>query len=241
MSGTKKPHKKYLEEKFDHIVRFYDLVNSLLSFNQDRAWRKRVVQLLNNIEGPILDLCCGPFTLSVEIINTCSKRVFALDLSFNMLKFGLKRSSLFYPFLFPIRADAERLPFKEAQFSAITLAFGLRNLSNLSLAISEFHRVLKEEGLLLILEFSMPVNPIIKAFYIPYLRYLVPLVGGLITKDREAYQYLANSIQRFPPPQIISQEIQKVGFQKLSMHSLTFGVVTLYVFKKIKTIPETLK
>lgn len=234
MIPERESHKKFLEKKFGRIVRYYDLVNSILSLFQDRFWRKKLSGFLKDTEGPLLDLCCGPFTLSLEILRRRPREIHALDLSFEMLSFGMVRSQNHRPYLFPIRGDAERLPFKDTQFSALTIAFGLRNLPHVDLAIDEFFRVLRENGLLLILEFSLPKNPIIRALYLPYLKYIVPFLGGVLTGDREAYQYLSQSIQKFSAPEVIEQKLIKRGFSKIAILPMTFGVVTLYVFKKGK-------
>ncbi|MFN3567853.1 MAG: ubiquinone/menaquinone biosynthesis methyltransferase [Caldimicrobium sp.] len=225
-------HKNFVKEKFDRLVRRYDLVNSLASFYQDYFWRKRVSELLKEVEGPILDLCCGPYTLSLQLLKKKKRTLFALDLSMEMLSYGKRKLGPFYEYLFPVRADAERLPFKDSSFQALTIAFGLRNLPRRDVAIEEFHRVLKNGGLLLILEFSLPKNSFIKALYIPYLKYYLPLLGSLLTGDKEAYLYLAKSIQEFPPPEEIHRLLIEKGFWEIKRESLTFGVVTLYLYRK---------
>jgi len=225
-------HKAFVKEKFDHIVKRYDLVNALSSFYQDHLWRKRVAALFRDLEGPFLDLCCGPFTLSFEILKVKKERLFALDLSLEMLLYGRTKVSPLQSLIFPIRGDSEVLPFKDGVFGGISIAFGLRNLPHRERAIQEFYRVLKKGGRLVILEFSMPKNPLIKALYLPYLKYFLPFLGGLLTQDREAYQYLAESIQRFPSREVIHQLLVSAGFKKISLTPLTFGVVTLYVYEK---------
>ena len=225
-------HKEFVKRKFDRIVRRYDLVNALASLFQDKFWRKRVALFFRNLNGPFLDLCSGPFTLSLEILKKNSQKLFALDLSMEMLLYGKTKKSSFLNYLYPLRGDAERLPFKENTFSGISIAFGLRNLPDRERALSEFFRVLKPGGLLVILEFSLPKNFLVKALYLLYLKYWIPFIGGLLTGDKEAYQYLADSIQKFPPPKEVDELLTKVGFKKLSLIPLTLGVVTLYVYQK---------
>lgn len=232
MKNNIESHKSFVKEKFDRLVRRYDLVNSLASFYQDYFWRKRVSDLLKEVEGPILDLCCGPYTLSLELLKKKKRTLFALDLSMEMLSYGKRKLGPFYDYIFPLRGDAERLPFKDNSFQALTIAFGLRNLPRMELALEEFHRVLKKNGLLLILEFSIPKNPFIKALYLPYLKYCIPLLGGILTGDKEAYLYLAKSIQTFPPQEKIHRLLTERGFSEVKRENLTFGVVTLYLYQK---------
>lgn len=149
-----------------------------------------------------------------------------------MLLYGKRKINPLQRFIFPIREDSERLPFKEQSVQAISIAFGFRNLPNREEALREFYRVLKQGGLLAILEFSMPSNRVIKPLYLIYLKYLVPLIGGTLTGDKEAYQYLAESIQKFPTPKEVEAMAQRVGFLPLERKFFTFGVVCLYLFRK---------
>lgn len=230
--ASEKEHKNFVRKKFDHIVRRYDLVNAIASFYQDHFWRKRVARFFKDLEGPFLDLCCGPFTLSFEILKVKKEKLYALDLSMEMLLYGKTKNLPLQAFIYPIRGDSEVLPFKDGIFGGISIAFGLRNLPNREKAIKEFYRVLKNGGRLIILEFSMPKNFLIKSLYLLYLKYYIPFIGGLLTHDKEAYQYLADSIQKFPPREVIHQLLTEAGFKKLLLKPLTFGIVTLYVYTK---------
>lgn len=232
MKSERERHKKFLKEKFDRIVRRYDLVNTLASFFQDRLWRKKVAQVFKDLEGPFLDLCSGPFTLSLEILKKNPEKLYALDLSMEMLLYGKSKTSPLLKNVYPIRGDAENLPFKENLFGGISIAFGLRNLPDRERALGEFYRVLRKGGILVILEFSMPKNPFIRVPYLIYLKYYLPFLGGLFTGDKEAYEYLARSIQSFPPPEEIHHLLREKGFKKIALESLTLGVVTLYVYEK---------
>ncbi|MGB9761257.1 MAG: ubiquinone/menaquinone biosynthesis methyltransferase [Caldimicrobium thiodismutans] len=232
MKLQKEEHKSFVQRKFDRIVKRYDLVNALASFFQDRLWRKKVASFFKNLDGPFLDLCSGPYTLSFEILKNKREKLFALDLSLEMLLYGRTKKSPLLEFIYPLRGDAERLPFKDNVFSGLSIAFGLRNLPDREMAVSEFYRVLKKGGLLVILEFSMPKNFLIKGLYLIYLKYYIPFLGGLLTGDKEAYKYLSQSIQKFPPPEEIHQLLFQRGFKKLEIRSLTLGVVTLYIYQK---------
>jgi len=222
--------KKFIKEKFEKIVKRYDLVNLIGSFGQDKLWRKRVAESLKSSEPPILDLCCGPYTLTLEIYQKNRQPIFALDFSFSMLYYGKKRIS--NSLIYPICADAEVLPFKDNSFGGISIAFGLRNLPNMEKALKEFYRVLKPKGKLVILEFSWPGNKIFQRLYKLYLDHYMPLLGGILTKDRSAYLYLADSIKKFPHPEIIKKHLLETGFTKAEYKFLTMGIVALYTAYK---------
>jgi ubiquinone/menaquinone biosynthesis methyltransferases len=226
-------HKDFMKDKFGKITRYYDLANSICSFWQDKGWRKEVSQALDEVDPPILDLCCGPYTLTLEILKRKKRIAFALDLSREMLKFGLTKRTPDLSFVYPVCGDAEELPFKDETFGAVTIAFGFRNLVNRDKALQEMHRVLKKNGLLAILEFSKPKVPILRNVYFFYLKNIIPLIGGLLTGDYQAYRYLATSIENFPEVEIVREMLRNTGFSEDFTKSLTFGVVTLYLWRKI--------
>ncbi len=226
-------HKDFMKDKFGKITRYYDLANSICSFWQDKGWRKEVSQALDEVDSPILDLCCGPYTLTLEILKRKKRIAFALDLSREMLKFGLTKRAPDLSFVYPVCGDAEELPFKDETFGAVTIAFGFRNLVNRDKALQEMHRVLKKDGLLAILEFSKPKVPIIRIVYFFYLKKIIPIIGGLLTGDYQAYRYLATSIENFPEVETVREMLRKAGFSEVFTKSLTFGVVTLYLWRKI--------
>ena len=144
-----------------------------------------------------------------------------------MLLYGRKR--IFQKPIYPICGDAEVLPFKDNLFGGISIAFGLRNLPNRKKALKEFYRVLKPGGKLVILEFALPKNKFFQKVYSLYLNKYMPWLGGILTGDKQAYQYLAESIKSFPPPEIIKNYLKEAGFKNIFITSLTFGIVNLYV------------
>jgi len=226
-------HKDFMKDKFGKITRYYDLANSICSFWQDKGWRKEVSQALDEVDPPILDLCCGPYTLTLEILKRKKRIAFALDLSREMLRFGLTKRAPDLSFVYPVFGDAEELPFKDETYGAVTMAFGFRNLVNRDKALQEMHRVLKKDGLLAILEFSKPKLPIFRKVYFFYLKNIIPLIGGLLTGDYQAYRYLATSIENFPEVETVRGMLRNTGFSEVFTKSLTFGVVTLYLWRKI--------
>ena len=225
--------KKFVKEKFSSISGRYDLLNSLLSLQIDRYWRWRTTRLLREFpEGWVLDLCAGTLPLSLELTRQASKRqVLAIDFCEDMLQAGAKalpqdgRKTR----IFPVCGDGEIIPAPTASFWGCTVAFGVRNLSRTLQGLREMHRILRPSGKLLILEFSRPTNPIIKPLYGLYLNRILPAIAGLISGDKEAYQYLASSIAAFYEPEELLALMREAGFTTVSRIPLTFGIVSLYL------------
>nr|WP_321467964.1 ubiquinone/menaquinone biosynthesis methyltransferase [uncultured Desulfobulbus sp.] len=224
--------KQFVREKFSSISGRYDLLNSLLSLQIDRYWRWRTTRLLRQFpEGWVLDLCAGTLPLSLELTRQARKRnVLSVDFCEDMLKAGAKnlpnddRRNRIYPAC----GDGEVLPAPSEGFWGCTVAFGVRNLSRTLQGLKEMHRILKPGGCLLILEFSRPTNPIIKPIYTLYLNHILPAVAGLISGDKEAYQYLASSIAAFYEPEELMSMMREAGFNRVSRIPLTFGIVSIY-------------
>jgi len=225
--------KKFVKEKFSSISGRYDLLNSLLSLQIDRYWRWRTVRLLRAFpEGWVMDLCAGTLPLSLELTRQAAQRqVLAIDFCEDMLRAGAKalpqdgRKGR----IFPVCGDGEIIPAPTASFWGCTVAFGVRNLSQTLQGLKEMHRILRPSGKLLILEFSRPTNPIIKPIYALYLNRILPAVAGLISGDKEAYQYLASSIAAFYEPEELLAMMREAGFTSASRIPLTFGIVSLYI------------
>jgi len=225
--------KKFVKEKFSSISGRYDLLNSLLSLQIDRYWRWRTVRLLRAFpKGWVMDLCAGTLPLSLELTRQAAQRqVLAIDFCEDMLRAGAKalpqddRKGR----IFPVCGDGEIIPAPTASFWGCTVAFGVRNLSQTLQGLKEMHRILRPSGKLLILEFSRPTNPIIKPIYALYLNRVLPAVAGLISGDKEAYQYLASSIAAFYEPEELLAMMREAGFTSASRIPLTFGIVSLYI------------
>ncbi|WP_022853641.1 ubiquinone/menaquinone biosynthesis methyltransferase [Thermodesulfatator atlanticus] len=225
-----KNKKVYVKEKFSRVTRRYDLVNTLGSFGIDHWWRYRTIKELKRLPGPILDLCAGTLTLAKEIVRQRPRQVVALDITYEMLAYGKVRLAR-HPalsFITQVAGDAESLPFKDDSFWGASVAFGIRNLANPEKGLAEIIRVLKPRGKLAVLEFSRPKVPIFKQVYHLYLNHFMPLLGGTLTGDEEAYQYLAKSIAKFPAPEEFARMMQRAGFKEIKFYPLTFGIVTVY-------------
>lgn len=224
--------KSFVKAKFSAISGKYDFLNSVLSFQIDRYWRWITTRELKNFpEGAVLDLCAGTLPLSLELTRQAPLRqVVSIDFCEDMLKAGvqnLPHDKRRYR-IHPICGDGEQLPAFTEKFWGITVAFGVRNLARTQQGLNEMHRVLKPGGKLLILEFSRPQNPLIKLFYNFYLNRVLPKIAGLVSGDKEAYEYLASSIANFYEPDELLNMMQKAGFNKTYCRPLTFGIVTLY-------------
>ena len=223
----------FVQDKFASVSKRYDLLNSLLSCYIDHYWRKKAAkELSNSQEGPFLDLCAGTLPLSIELVKQHKRPVIAVDFCFDMLNYGVKerlhkKNGNSWP-IFPICGDGQELPLKEGVVEGITIAFGIRNLSDVAKGLAEMIRVLKPGGKLVILEFSRPSNPIFGPVYKFYLHKILPHIGGLISKDKEAYRYLAQSIEAFYSPKELCAMMQDIGFSNVSSYPLTFGIVTIY-------------
>ena len=225
--------KKFVKAKFSSISSRYDLLNSLLSFQIDRYWRWVTTRELKRFPaGATLDLCAGTLPLSLELTRQAPERqVVAIDFCEDMLRAGIKtlpRDNR-RPRISPVCGDGEEIPALDNRFWGITVAFGVRNLANTQKGLSEMLRVLKPGGKLLILEFSRPKNPFIKPVYNFYLNRVLPKVAGLVSGDKEAYEYLASSIAGFYEPVELLAMLKKAGFAETYCRPLTMGIVTLYV------------
>ena len=225
--------KTFVRAKFSSISKSYDCINSLVSFKIDFYWRWVTTRQLRQFpRGAVLDLCAGTLPLSLELTRQAPDReVVAIDFCEDMLRAGVKnlgRSSLCSR-ITPVCGDGESLPAKDNSFWGCTVAFGVRNLSQTLKGLQEMYRVLKPGGKLLILEFSRPTNPIVKPLYFFYLNTILPFVAGIVSGDKEAYQYLASSIAAFYEPEELLGMMQEAGFTTTYRRKLTFGIVSIYV------------
>lgn len=225
--------KKFVRDKFASISSRYDLLNSLLSFQIDRYWRWKTTRLLKEFpDGAVLDLCAGTLPLSLELTRQAKMRhVLAVDFCEDMLRNGLKSlpNDQRKPRIFPVCGDGEQIPAASNTFWGCTVAFGVRNLSRTQQGLDEMYRVLKPGGKLLILEFSRPGNPIVKPFYNFYLNKVLPKVAGLVSGDKEAYEYLASSIAAFYEPEELLKMMRTAGFISTQRKPMTFGIVSIYI------------
>ena len=215
---------------FDGVAKNYDKANDLLSFGSARLWRKAVAKQVAAQSGQtILDLAAGTGASSVAFLKP-GVRVVAADFSVGMLEEGKKR----HPEIEFVFADATQLPFQAAEFDTVTISFGLRNVENTELALSEMLRVLKPGGKLVVCEFSTIPNKFLHSMYRFYLKNLLPRISALVSKTPEAYSYLAESIDAWPNQAALAQLLEKVGYQSVRFSNQTLGIVAIHIGTKPK-------
>jgi len=219
---------------FDAIAPRYDLLNHVLSVGLDKRWRERAVDELPAGAAQVLDLCTGTGDLAVATARRVSGTVVGLDFSGEMLRLGLEkvRELGFAPRIRLVRADATRIPLANLTCDAATIAFGIRNVEKPERALAEVARVLRPGGRLVILEFGQPRIPGVRTLYTWYFRYMLPLIGRLVSKHQSAYSYLPASVGAFPSPPEFASLIRSHGFETVRAVPLTFGIVYLYVAEK---------
>ncbi|HEV8149357.1 MAG TPA: ubiquinone/menaquinone biosynthesis methyltransferase [Gemmatimonadales bacterium] len=224
------PKRAYVRAMFAGIAPRYDLLNHVLSLNLDRRWRRRAVDQLawrRVPEGTYLDLCSGTQDLAAELGNRTGfgGRVVAADFVPQMLRRGRGKSAR----AVPCTADALALPFGNAAFDGATVGFGVRNLMDLDAGLREAARVLKAGACLVILEFTTPRRQPLRGLYLFYFRRLLPLIGRLISKHRDAYSWLPASVQAFPEPNELGNRIQDAGFRDVHYELLWGGICAIHI------------
>lgn len=227
--------KQQVEQMFDNIAPKYDFLNHFLSLGIDKLWRKKAIRILSAYKSDfLLDVATGTGDFAIAASKLKSSKIIGFDLSEQMLNVGrnkAERLGLDQVIEFQ-KGDSEAMPFQDGQFDAITVAFGVRNFEDLENGLKEFVRVLKPEGVVVILEFSKPKYFPMKQLYSLYLFGLLPLIGRVVSKDSSAYSYLPESVMAFPDDQKFLAILQKVGFSRTSQKRLSFGIATIYIAQK---------
>ena len=209
---------------FDTVAERYDLTNDVLSLGQDRLWRRAVVRTVAAVPGErVLDIAAGTGTSS-EPFADAGVEVVPADFSLDMLKVGHRRR----PDMAFTAADAMALPFADASFDAVTMSFGLRNVSDMGAALREFLRVTKPGGRLVVCEFSQQVNKAFRTIYTNYLMRALPKVARRTSSNPESYVYLAESIRAWPPQGELARRIEEAGWTKVGWTNLTGGIVAVH-------------
>ena len=227
-NNSPEDHARRVREMFAQISPRYDLLNHLLSANIDGRWRRAVIRKLRPLlpaNAQLLDVACGTGDLSIALFEKTGAQVIGLDFCRPMLELAARKA----PQLRFVEGDALQLPFAEASFDAITIGFGLRNLSSVERGLGELRRVLKPQGWAAILEFSRPVVPGMRALAAIYCMRLLPRIGGLVSGSRSAYEYLPESISRFPDQQKLAAIMRAAGFGNVAFQNLTGGVAALHI------------
>jgi demethylmenaquinone methyltransferase/2-methoxy-6-polyprenyl-1,4-benzoquinol methylase len=227
--------KAQVTQMFDTISKEYDHLNRVISFGIDIKWRNKVVELVGQHHPKeILDIATGTGDLAISLNRTNAKKIIGLDISEGMLEVGRKKvqSQQLRDTITMVTGDSESLPFEDNAFDAITVAFGIRNFENLEKGLSEILRVLKPNGIFVILETSVPTNPLYKLGYSVYTKGILPVIGKVFSKDKVAYKYLSESASVFPYGEALNNILRKIGFINVEDQPQTLGVATIYKASK---------
>lgn len=219
----------YIKTMFDKIVKRYDFLNHLFSFGQDIIWRKKMAKeaIISSENCLVLDLASGTGDSAKELLKRGGK-VIAVDISYEMLKVAKKKLK---NQIFICCASSYQLPFADESFDAVTCAFGIRNMHDTEKALKEIHRVIKREGRVVILEFSLPKR-LLKDIYLIYLKKIIPLVSSIFSV-RSAYEYLGSSIENFYEPSEFLNLLMSIGFKNIKAIPLSLGSAYIYMGEKI--------
>jgi demethylmenaquinone methyltransferase/2-methoxy-6-polyprenyl-1,4-benzoquinol methylase len=214
-----------VSKMFDDVANRYDFLNDLLSLGRTKAWRRAVTSIIAPKPGmKILDIAAGTGSSSRPLVDKGAV-VTALDFSQGMIEQGRKQNKN----INFVQGDALKLPFEDNSFEVTTISFGLRNTSNTEIALKEALRVTKDGGRIVVAEFSHPVNPVFKKIYLNYLMKALPVIVKKISKNPDAYIYLAESIRAWPDQAELASIMRDSGFKSVAWQDLTFGIVAVHI------------
>ena len=223
--------KDKVQRIFDSISHKYDFLNHFLSAGIDVYWRKKALKLSRITKDTVLlDVACGTGDFAITAKKLGIAKIFGADLSINMLKIFNQKSNWSKGSI--VQTVAEFIPFKNNMFTNITVAFGVRNFYDIKKGFESFHRVLKQGGKVTVLEFRLPTNFIVRNFYLFYFNQILPFIGRMVSKDKEAYTYLPESVDEFDKKINLVEIFKEAGFTKIERHSLTFGIVQVVIAEK---------
>lgn len=223
--------KEQVAQMFDNISGNYDDLNRVISFGIDVKWRKKVLKLVADKKPrTVLDIATGTGDLAILMTNTSAEEIIGLDISAGMLEVGKKKIAQknLSSKIEMVLGDSENIPYPDNYFDAITVAFGVRNFETLEKGLAEILRVLKPNGVFVILETSVPTKFPYKQGYAFHSKFILPLIGKLFSKDKSAYTYLSDSANVFPFGEALNNILRKVGFIEVKHLPQTFGVATIY-------------
>lgn len=229
--GETEGKKEQVEAMFDTIAPRYDLLNRVLSMGIDQRWRTLAVEMLGEVRPRrILDVATGTADLAIKALRLNPEKIIGVDISEEMLRVGRKKVEARgeQSRIELLRGDSERLPFSDSQFDGALVAFGVRNFEDLDQGLAEMRRVLRPGGRLVVLEFSRPRSFPVKQAYGLYSRHILPRIGGAISGDKGAYEYLPESVAAFPDGGAFLERMSRARFANLKWKPLTFGIASLY-------------
>jgi len=223
--------KAQVAEMFNNISRRYDFLNHFLSLGIDIIWRKKAVKELREIQPKqILDIATGTGDFAIEALSLKPEKITGVDISEGMLAMGRQKiAKMKLEDKIELQmGDSEKLLFNDNTFDAVIVAFGVRNFENLEKGLADMWRVLKPGGKVVVLEFSKPTRFPMKQLYSFYFKYILPIIGRMISKDRAAYTYLPESVRAFPDGTLFTDILDRVGFKKTVCKPQTFGICSIY-------------
>ena len=234
--NSQKTKKEEVRDMFNNIAPTYDRLNHIFSFSIDRLWRSRVVRLVRRMKPQrIMDLATGTGDLAIKMAKRIPKaHIMGVDLSENMLAVAadkVRRKGL-DDHIALYQGEAERLDVGDDVLDVVTIAFGVRNFGDIDGSLREIARALQKGGHLVILEFSTPRNPIVRHLYRLYSNHVMKPVGGIVSKDKKAYNYLPDSIEEFPDPERFLDIMRHAGFEQCRRKSLSMGIAQIYIAQK---------
>jgi demethylmenaquinone methyltransferase / 2-methoxy-6-polyprenyl-1,4-benzoquinol methylase len=228
-----KEHAGRVREMFGVIAKRYDLLNHVLSGNVDKRWRRivatRIRERLSSSSPRILDVACGTGDLALTLFEITGAGVVGTDFCRPMLDIAAGKTSGRIRY---VEGDALNLPFRDGTFDVVTIAFGLRNLSNVESGLAELSRVLKPGGWVAVLEFSRPANAILRPLFNVYFRRVLPWIGGVVSGSTHAYVYLPASVKKFPDQSQLSLLMERAGFDQVQFENLTGGIAALHMGRR---------
>ncbi|MBQ0116705.1 MAG: bifunctional demethylmenaquinone methyltransferase/2-methoxy-6-polyprenyl-1,4-benzoquinol methylase UbiE [Flavobacterium sp.] len=227
--------KEQVAQMFDNISGNYDGLNRVISMGIDISWRKKVLEIVANTNpSNILDIATGTGDLAILLSQSSAKKIIGLDISAGMLEIGKKKvaEKKLENKIELVLGDSEKIPFPDNHFDAITVSFGIRNFEDLEIGLSEILRVLKPNGIFVILETSVPTKFPFKQGYQFYTKNILPLIGNIFSKDKQAYAYLSESANKFPHGVALTNILQKVGFIDSKSLPQSLGIASIYTATK---------
>ena len=229
------PKKENVRKMFDSIAGDYDRLNHILSLDVDKSWRKKAVKEIVGGSGDplrILDMACGTGDFSMAIARDAvpGSRITGADISEGMLAGGRKKveAAGLCDMISLEAGDCEHLDFPDGSFDRVSIAFGIRNFEHIDKGLSEMYRILRPGGKAVILELSVPGNPVLLAAYKLYFLHLLPVIGGLVSGDKDAYRYLPASVLGFPAPEKFKGMMREAGFSDVRATAMTFGICRMF-------------
>lgn len=234
MNNNRSSNFLHIKNIFESISSEYDFMNDLMTFKNHSKWKKEIAEIAKySSPKKILDIATGTGDIAINLSQINGSKIEGVDVSGNMLKIARKKiDELKIDNIALKTCEAENLVFEDNHFDIVSIGYGVRNFSNLEKGLSESYRVLKRDGKLIILETSVPENPIIKFFYKIITSIYIPIIAFIFSGKTKAYLYLLDSTKKFPPKNKFIEMLYKTGFQKVETRKKLYGASTIYIISK---------